>query len=149
MQSTASLGLGACSLGKSCVLRFHMRAFSNMLFNPYGYIHHLLVCSTALWVQILSNGVGYTSFSSLCGTLITKLGSVILPYNGNHPRKKSFANLEAFANVFLHFLSRPEFLYMRLPEVNYSKEGNSRNFSSADNSRYTVFSDNCPSTNEL
>ena len=43
-----------------------------------------------------------------------------IPYNGNHPRKKSFvnfANLEAFANVFLHFLSRPEFLYMRLPEL--------------------------------
>ena len=42
-----------------------------------------------------------------------------LPYNGNHLRKKSFtnfANLEAFANVFLHFLSRPEFLYKRLPE---------------------------------
>ena len=28
-----------------------------------------------------------------------------IPYNGNHPRKKSFAN------VFLHFLSQPEFLY--------------------------------------
>ena len=42
-----------------------------------------------------------------------------LPYNGNHPRKKSFANfanLEAFADVFLHFLSLLEFLYMRLPE---------------------------------
>ena len=42
-----------------------------------------------------------------------------IPYNGNHPRKKSFtnfANLEAFANVFLHFLSQLEFLYMRLPE---------------------------------
>ena len=38
----------------------------------------------------------------------------LLPYNGNYPRKKSFtnlANLKAFANVFLHFLSRPEFLY--------------------------------------
>ena len=37
-----------------------------------------------------------------------------IPYNGNHPRKKSFANfanLEAFANVFLHFLSQLEFLY--------------------------------------
>ena len=43
----------------------------------------------------------------------------VVPYNGNHPWKKSFANfanLEAFANVFLHFLSRPEFLYMRLLE---------------------------------
>ena len=40
--------------------------------------------------------------------------SIRVPYNGNHPRKKSFANfanLEAFANVFLHFLSQPEFLY--------------------------------------
>ena len=39
---------------------------------------------------------------------------VIILYNGNHPQKKSFANfanLEAFANVFLHFLSRLEFLY--------------------------------------
>ena len=39
--------------------------------------------------------------------------------NGNHPRKKSFTNfvnLQAIANVFLHFLFRPEFLYMRLPE---------------------------------
>ena len=37
-----------------------------------------------------------------------------LPCNGNHPRKKSFANfanLEAFGNVFLHFLSWLEFLY--------------------------------------
>ena len=44
---------------------------------------------------------------------------VDIPYNGNHPWEKSFANfanLEAFTNVFLHFLSRPEFLYMRLPE---------------------------------
>ena len=42
-----------------------------------------------------------------------------IPYNGNHLRKKrfaNFANLEAFVNVFLHFLSWPEFLYMRLPE---------------------------------
>ena len=35
-----------------------------------------------------------------------------IPYNGNHPQKKSFVNLEAFANVFLHFLSRLEFLYV-------------------------------------
>ena len=28
----------------------------------------------------------------------------------------NFANLEAFTNVFLHFLSQLEFLYMRLPE---------------------------------
>ena len=41
-----------------------------------------------------------------------------IPYNGNHPRKKSFANMEAFANVFL--------------------QGNSRKFYSADDSRYTV-----------
>ena len=27
-----------------------------------------------------------------------------LPYIGNHLRKKKFANLEAFMNVFLHFL---------------------------------------------
>ena len=42
-----------------------------------------------------------------------------LPYNGNCPQKKKFTNfmnLEAFVNVFLHFISRPEFLYMRLPE---------------------------------
>ena len=40
-------------------------------------------------------------------------------YNGNCPLKKkfaNFANLEAFVNVFLHFLSRPEFLYTRLPK---------------------------------
>ena len=43
-----------------------------------------------------------------------------IPYNGNHQQEKSFTNfvnLEAFANVFLHFLSRQEFLYMRLPEL--------------------------------
>ena len=37
-----------------------------------------------------------------------------MSYNGNHPRKKSFANfanLEAFANVFLLFLSQLELLY--------------------------------------
>ena len=40
--------------------------------------------------------------------------NIKIPYNGNHPQKKkfaNFANLEAFVNVFLHFLSRPEFLY--------------------------------------
>ena len=42
-----------------------------------------------------------------------------IPYNGNCRWKKKFAdfaNLEAFANVFMHFLSWPEILYMRLPE---------------------------------
>ena len=42
-----------------------------------------------------------------------------IPYNGNCPWKKklmNFANLEVFTNVFLHFLSQPEFLYIRLPE---------------------------------
>ena len=56
-------------------------------------------------------------------------------YNGNHTRKESFANfanLEAFTNVFLHFLSRPEFLYIL---ASYGKEGNSRTFSSADDSQ--------------
>ena len=42
-----------------------------------------------------------------------------IPYNGNCPQKKkfmNFVNLEAFTNVFLHFLSWLEFLYMRLPK---------------------------------
>ena len=42
-----------------------------------------------------------------------------VPYNGNYLWKKkimNLANLEAFTNVFLHFLFRLEFLYMKLPE---------------------------------
>ena len=37
-----------------------------------------------------------------------------IPYIGNLPQRKqfeNFLNLEAFANVFLHFLSQQEFLY--------------------------------------
>ena len=54
-----------------------------------------------------------------CSNYKVKVNTNIVPYNRNHPRKKcftNFTNLEAFANVFLHFLSRPEFLYMRLPK---------------------------------
>ena len=43
-----------------------------------------------------------------------------IPYDENCLRKKKFTNfmnLEAFEDVFLHFLSWPEFLYMRLPEL--------------------------------
>ena len=64
----------------------------------------------------------YTAYPEIKDENLMKTVSKCLfeiPYNGNHPREKSFANfanLEAFMNVFLHFLSRPEFLYMRLPE---------------------------------
>ena len=59
-----------------------------------------------------------------------------IPYIGNRSQKKkfaNFANLEAFTNVFLHFLSQLGNL------VNYGKEGNLHKFSFTDNSRYTVF----------
>ena len=71
---------------------------------------------------------------------------VVLLYNGNCPRKKmfmNFVNLEAFSNVFLHFLSWQEFyiwdcLNCKSFLVNYGKECNSWNFSTMDDSRYTI-----------
>ena len=91
----------------------------------------------------------YAMFNRPClfSADIRILYTLVIPYIGNCPWKKkyaNFANLEAFVNVFLHFLSQLEFLYMGLPEsqksflANYGKEGNSQNFSYTDDSRYTV-----------
>ena len=73
------------------------------------------------------------------------VGSYIL-YNRNCPRKKkfvNFANLEAFANIFLHFYLSQNFYIKDCLNcasflASYCKEGNSQNFSSADDSHYTV-----------
>ena len=56
------------------------------------------------------------------GHNFTKLEAIQMPhahavllYIGNRPWKKKFmnvTNLEAFTNIFLHFLSQLEFLYM-------------------------------------
>ena len=73
--------------------------------------------------------LGEVVIKSYCVTLIATTVIIkhslatlqgVIQYIGNRPRKKKFANfvkLEAFANVFLYFLSLPEFLYMRLPEL--------------------------------
>ena len=48
------------------------------------------------------------------GRIENKSNACSIPYNKNHPQKKNFANfanLEAFTNVFLYFLSLLEFLY--------------------------------------
>ena len=73
-------------------------------------MHHTYVARFAIRDLII-----HTQFQVSLFTAIHQI-----PYNGNCPRKKkftNFANLEAFANVFLHFLSWPEFLYMRLPKL--------------------------------
>ena len=92
--------------------------------------------------------IGYRKVRNLridVNKLVGKV-SINLPHIWNHPQKKKFANftnLETFTNVILHFLSQPEFLYMSLPEspkvsCELWQRSNLQNFSSTDDSRYTV-----------
>ena len=63
----------------------------------------------------------------------------MLPYNGNHPRKKSFANCLCVKTFAIQAIS-----YIKIPaEIKSVRKHSrmlpdSRNFSSADDSRYTV-----------
>ena len=77
----------------------------------------------------------------------TKVNLDAVPYNKNHPRKKSFvnfANLEALASVFCTFYLGRNFYIMRLPELQkFSRELQQRrqfaNFSSMNDSHYMVY----------
>ena len=57
-------------------------------------------------------------YTLILHTIKTNLINLVILYNGNCLQNKkfaNFANMEAFANVFLHFLSRLEFLYNEIP----------------------------------
>ena len=78
-----------------------------------------------LWRWSILNE-GYSHFTIVMSWLSWYIYDNRILYIGNHPQKKkftNFANLEAFMNVFLHFLSQVEFLYMRFLELqNFSRK---------------------------
>ena len=84
--------------------------------------------------------------NSLCTCMWLKKTLTLIPYNGNCPQKKSSWILRIWKHLWMFSctfylnwnfyiwdcLNRKSFL------ANYGKEGNSRNFSSTDDSRYMV-----------
>ena len=76
-----------------------------MYFLNYKSLHKIL--SLLLRYMLGSFSLLFVQFTTGILTLFSSIYCGLLPYIGNHPQKKkfvNFANLGAFANVFLHFL---------------------------------------------
>ena len=100
--------------------------FLHQFLQEYGYCYiiqrHFKNCvyTAIIGILVLSHGIPYGNPTIKSIIMITAI--VYWEYSVEE-KFTNFTNLEAFMNVFLHFLFQPEFLYMRLPELQkFSRE---------------------------